>query len=70
MVAFAKAHPMVVKTASYSIMHMVVAIAVAYVLSGNILIALGIGLIEPLVQTVAYHLHEKTWQRILRRTAT
>ena len=49
------------KTATYSAMHMTVAMAVAYALSGNWTVALGIGLIEPLVQTVAYHIHEKAW---------
>lgn len=49
------------KTATYSVMHMVVAIGVAFALTGSWLIALGIGLVEPMVQTVAYHLHEKAW---------
>ncbi len=49
------------KTASYSAMHMVVAICVAYALTGSFTVALGIGLVEPLVQTVAYHLHERAW---------
>jgi uncharacterized membrane protein len=49
------------KTASYSIMHMAVAMAVAFALSGSWVVAFSIGLIEPLVQTVAYHFHEKVW---------
>lgn len=55
------------KTASYSIMHMTVAIAVAYAISGNWMIALGIGIVEPLVQTVAYTVHEEVWARIGRK---
>ena len=52
------------KTFSYSLMHMVVAISVAYALSGSWLIALSIGLIEPVVQTVAYAIHERLWERV------
>ena len=52
------------KTISYSSMHMVVAISVAYVLSGSWLIALSIGLIEPVVQTFAYVIHERMWERV------
>lgn len=44
-------------------MHMVVAIAVAWAISGDWRVALGIGLIEPLVQTVAYTIHERLWNR-------
>ncbi len=49
------------KTATYSVMHMVVAMGVAFALTGSWVVALGIGLIEPIVQTIAYHLHEKAW---------
>jgi uncharacterized membrane protein len=65
MAAFIRRHPMTAKTLSYSIMHMVVAVAVAYAISGSWLVALGIGLIEPIVQTVAYHFHERGWKRFL-----
>ncbi len=51
------------KTLTYSMMHMTVAIAVAYALSGSWVIALGIGITEPLVQTVFYHIHETVWKR-------
>jgi uncharacterized membrane protein len=49
------------KTASYAVMHLTVAITVAYILSGDWRIALGIGIVEPMVQTVAYTLHERFW---------
>jgi len=52
---------MVKKTATYSVMHMAVAVGVAFALTGSWVVALGIGLVEPIVQTVAYHLHEKAW---------
>lgn len=53
----------IAKTGSYSVMHLVVAVAVAYALSGDWRIALGIGIVEPLVQTVAYTIHERVWAR-------
>ena len=54
----------VCKTGTYSLMHMTVAITVAFVLSGSWHVALAIGLVEPLVQTVAYHFHEKIWSKV------
>jgi uncharacterized membrane protein len=42
-------------------MHFLVAMGVAYALSGSWAIAISIGLVEPLVQTTFYHLHEKAW---------
>lgn len=51
------------KTTTYGVMHLTVALTVAYAISGSWQIALGIGLIEPMVQTVFYNLHERFWQR-------
>jgi uncharacterized membrane protein len=55
------------KPVTYSIMHLLVAISVAYALTRDWRIALGVGVIEPMVQTVAYMLHEKAWSRGARR---
>ena len=55
----------VLKTISYSVMHLCVAMTIAYILTGNIKAALAIGLIEPAAQTLAYTLHEKAWARKL-----
>jgi uncharacterized membrane protein len=52
-----------VKTASYGLMHMVVAVGVAYALTWNLAVALTIGLVEPAVQTFAYFFHESAWHR-------
>lgn len=49
------------KPVTYSLMHLMVAITVAYALTRDWRIALGVGVIEPIVQTVAYILHEKAW---------
>ena len=51
------------KTVSFGCVHIVVAIAVAYALTGSLAIAIGIGFIEPIVQTVAYYFHEWAWER-------
>jgi uncharacterized membrane protein len=49
------------KTASWSLVHMVVAMAVAYALTRNWQAALAVGLIEPVFQTIAYAAHERAW---------
>ncbi len=49
------------KPVTYSIMHLMVAVTVAYALTNDWRIALGVGIIEPMVQTVAYVFHEKAW---------
>ncbi len=54
----------VLKTFTYGAMHLSVAILVAYVLTGDWAIALGVGIIEPIVQTFAYTFHEKIWALI------
>ncbi len=51
------------KTASWSLVHMTVAIAVAYALTQNWKAALAVGLIEPIFQTIAFALHERAWSR-------
>lgn len=51
------------KTITYALMHLVVAMGVAYALTGSWTAALAIGLIEPAVQTVAYSFHERGWAR-------
>ena len=49
---------------------MVVAMAVAYAVTGSLAAALAIGLIEPAVQTVAYFFHEKAWKNVDNRPDT
>ncbi len=51
------------KTATYSLVHFSVSLSVAYALTGSWQVAATIGLVEPLVQTVAYALHEQAWKR-------
>jgi uncharacterized membrane protein len=58
--------PQVLKPFTYSVMHLIVAIGVAYALTRDWRIALGVGLIEPIVQTLAYTVHEHLWARAER----
>lgn len=55
------------KPVTYSIMHLCVAVTVAFVLTRDWRIALGVGVIEPMVQTLAYMLHEKAWSLKAKR---
>lgn len=50
------------KTITYAAMHLTVAIAVAYAISGDWGVALSIGILEPLVQTGFFAAHEKLWE--------
>ena len=55
------------KTVTYGVMHLAVAIGVAYALTRDWRVALAIGIIEPIVQTGAYAVHERVWGRLGRR---
>lgn len=50
------------KTMTYACLHVAVATMVAYALTGNLGVALGIGLIEPIVQTFVFAAHEWIWE--------
>lgn len=50
------------KTASYAVMHLVVAVLVAYALTLDWQKALAIGLVEPFVQTFAFAIHARYWR--------
>ena len=51
------------KTASYYLVHIVVAAAVAYAVTGSLHTALALSLLEPTVQAVAFFFHDKAWER-------
>lgn len=51
------------KTVTYSLMHICVATALAYIISGSWAVAVSIGLLEPMVQTVFFYMHERVWER-------
>jgi uncharacterized membrane protein len=58
------------RAASYFCVHVVVAMVVVYAVTGDLLAAMAVGLIEPAVQVVAYHLHERAWRRASTRRRT
>tara|TARA_Y100001972_G_C7594049_1_gene297765 strand:- start:631 stop:831 length:201 start_codon:yes stop_codon:yes gene_type:complete len=51
------------KTISFGIMHVSVAFVVVWMLTGDIVIGGAVALVEPMVNTAAYHFHEKLWAR-------
>ena len=52
------------KTMSFAAVHFTVAFTVGYAMTGSVLVGGAIALVEPFVNTVAYHIHEKVWSRI------
>lgn len=56
------------KTASYYLVHITVAAAVAYAITGDLLVSLTLSLLEPTVQAFAFFFHEKAWERWNRRS--
>ena len=52
------------KTLTFAILHFSVAFSVAYLISGSVLVGGAIALIEPAVNTLAYHIHERAWARV------
>jgi uncharacterized membrane protein len=57
------------KTASFAAVHFTVAFTVGYAMTGSAIVGGAIALVEPAVNTVAYFIHEKVWERIRNRTA-
>jgi uncharacterized membrane protein len=55
------------KTLSFAAMHFTVAFGVVYALTGDLVIGGAVALIEPAVNTIAYHFHEKVWERLRHR---
>ena len=55
------------KIASYGVMHLIVAMLVAFVITRDWRMALAIGVIEPFFQTIAYSFHDRIWHRIEHR---
>lgn len=51
------------KTLSYYIMHITVAMLVAYLVTGQLWMALTLSLLEPTVQAFAFFFHEKLWNK-------
>ncbi|ALP43245.1 DUF2061 domain-containing protein [Aeromonas schubertii] len=55
------------KTISFAGLHFTVAFTLAWLLTGELLIASLIALIEPMVNTVAFYFHDLGWHRLKPR---
>ena len=58
------------KTLSFAAVHFCIAFLVGYLLTGSMLVGGALALVEPAINAVAFHFHEKVWQRVERRRAT
>lgn len=55
------------KTLTFAMVHFSVAFTVAYLLTGSVAVGGLVAVVEPLCNTVAYHLHEKAWATLAAR---
>ncbi|WAJ70083.1 DUF2061 domain-containing protein [Catenovulum adriaticum] len=53
-----------IKTITFAIMHFTVAFAVAWFLTGDIIVGGAVAMVEPAINTVAFYFHEKIWSKI------
>lgn len=51
------------KTASFAVVHFMVAFGVAYLITGSAPMAGALALLEPLANTVAFFFHDRAWAR-------
>lgn len=59
-------NPAMAKTVTFALLHFCVAFTVTYALTGSVTVATGVGLIEPMVNTIVFYLHERAWGRMQR----
>lgn len=57
------------KTLSFAAVHFTVTFTVGYLMIGSAWVGGALALVEPAVNTVAFHLHEKAWGWLARRRA-
>jgi uncharacterized membrane protein len=51
------------KTFTFAVIHFCVAFSVGYLLTGSILVGSALALVEPAINTVAFHFHELGWKK-------
>ena len=51
------------KTLSFAGVHFAVAFSVGYLMTGSLLVGGTFALVEPAINTIAYHFHERAWGR-------
>jgi len=52
------------KTASFAAIHFTVAFSVGYALTGSVVVGGALAMVEPAINTVAFHFHELVWKKI------
>lgn len=55
------------KTLSFAAVHFTVAFSVGYLMTGSVWLGGALALVEPSINTVVFHLHEKVWKRLDQR---
>jgi len=55
-----------IKTSTFAALHFSVGFGVTFALTGSLVVATGVALIEPAVNTVVFFLHEQAWRRFGR----
>ncbi len=58
------------KTLSFAVVHFTIAFSVGYAFTGSVLAGGAVAVIEPALNTLAFFLHEKFWQRLAGRQLT
>ena len=53
----------IIKTIIWRIIAVIITFATAFLLTGNVLIGVGIGSFDALLKTIAYFLFERAWQK-------
>lgn len=61
--------PSILKTLTFAVLHFTVGFGVTYALTGSVMIASAVALIEPAVNTVVFFFHERVWERFGPRPA-
>jgi uncharacterized membrane protein len=51
------------KTLSFAMVHFTVAFSLGYLFTGSLVVGGALALIEPALNTIAYHWHERAWSR-------
>jgi uncharacterized membrane protein len=55
------------KTITFTTMHITIAFTVVYVMTGSVMVGGAVALVEPLVNSVGYFVHERVWERFRNR---
>lgn len=55
------------KTVTFAAMHFSIAFAVAYLLTGSLVVGGAVALVEPAVNTLGFYFHERLWKVLENR---